>query len=71
VEILLSDTGGGMPQEVLENIFLPFYTTKPRGTGMGLALVHKIILAHGGGIHVESQEGKGTTFRVYIPWLQS
>jgi len=71
VEILISDTGGGMPQEVLENIFLPFYTTKPRGTGMGLALVHKIILAHGGGIHVESQEGKGTTFRVYIPWLQS
>src|SRR3990172_9001295 len=53
IEILISDTGGGMPQEVLENIFLPFYTTKPRGTGMGLALVHKIILAHGGGIHVE------------------
>lgn len=71
VEILISDTGSGIPQEVLENIFLPFYTTKPRGTGMGLALVHKIILAHGGGIHVESQEGKGTTFRVYIPWLQS
>jgi two-component system sensor histidine kinase PilS (NtrC family) len=71
IEIFISDTGSGMPQEVLENIFLPFYTTKPRGTGMGLALVHKIILAHGGGIHVESQEGQGTTFRVYIPWLQS
>ena len=71
IEIFISDTGSGMPQEVLENIFLPFYTTKPRGTGMGLALVHKIILAHGGGIHVESQEGKGTTFKVYIPWLQS
>lgn len=68
IEILISDTGPGIPQEGLEKIFLPFYTTKPRGTGMGLPLVHKIILAHGGGIGVESSEGKGTTFKIYLPW---
>jgi PAS domain S-box-containing protein len=71
VEIVISDSGAGISPEVLEKIFLPFYTTKPRGTGMGLALVHKIILAHGGSIHAESKEGGGTTFRVYLPWPQS
>ena len=67
IEILISDSGVGIPQGNIDKIFLPFYTTKPRGTGMGLALVHKIILAHGGSIDVESIEGKGTTFRIYLP----
>ncbi|OGW56965.1 MAG: hypothetical protein A2Y48_03890 [Nitrospirae bacterium RIFCSPLOW2_12_42_9] len=71
VDILISDTGMGIPKDLMEKIFLPFYTTKPRGTGMGLALVHKIILAHGGTIKVESREGAGTTFKVYLPWPQS
>jgi PAS domain S-box-containing protein len=67
IEILISDSGVGIPQGNIDKIFLPFYTTKPRGTGMGLALVHKIILAHGGSIDVDSIEGKGTTFRIYLP----
>ena len=67
VEISVSDTGVGIPEDRLDKIFLPFYTTKPRGTGMGLALVHKIILSHGGHIDVESESGRGTTFRLYLP----
>ncbi len=67
IEIVISDTGIGIPKEKQDKIFLPFYTTKPRGTGMGLALVHKIILSHGGHIDVESESGSGTTFRIYLP----
>ena len=70
VEIIISDTGVGIPKDKLDKIFLPFYTTKPRGTGMGLALVHKIILSHGGNIAVESEAGKGTTFRIHLPCQQ-
>ncbi|MEK6712952.1 MAG: ATP-binding protein [Nitrospirota bacterium] len=68
IEIIISDTGVGIPRDKLDKIFLPFYTTKPRGTGMGLALVHKIILSHGGNIEVDSTTGKGTTFRIYLPY---
>ncbi len=67
IEIIISDTGIGIPDDKLDKIFLPFYTTKPRGTGMGLALVHKIILSHGGNIDVKSTSGTGTTFRIYLP----
>ncbi|HZC68009.1 MAG TPA: ATP-binding protein [Nitrospirales bacterium] len=67
VEVRVSDTGAGIPQDRLGKIFLPFYTTKPKGTGLGLALVHKIILLHNGRIEVESQEHKGTTFRILLP----
>lgn len=68
IELIISDTGVGIPRDKLDKIFLPFYTTKPRGTGMGLALVHKIILSHGGNIEVDSTAGKGTTFRIYLPY---
>lgn len=71
IEIFISDTGAGISEENLDKIFLPFFTTKSRGTGMGLALVHKIILTHGGNIKAESREGTGTTFRIYLSWLQS
>jgi len=67
VEVRVSDTGAGIPQDRLGKIFLPFYTTKPKGTGLGLALVHKIVLLHNGRIEVESQEDKGTTFRISLP----
>jgi PAS domain S-box-containing protein len=67
IEVGITDNGPGIPKEQLDRIFLPFYTTKERGTGMGLALVHKIVSAHGGRIEVESEEGKGTTFRITLP----
>lgn len=67
VLVEISDTGVGIPKEVQDKIFLPFFTTKEKGTGMGLALVHKIILSHNGRIEVESGERQGTTFRIYLP----
>ncbi|MFQ5780514.1 MAG: nitrogen regulation protein NR(II), partial [Nitrospiria bacterium] len=66
-QVEISDTGAGIPKENLDKIFLPFFTTKEKGTGLGLALVHKIILSHGGHLSVASVEGKGTTFRVSLP----
>ena len=66
VEIRISDTGPGIPKENREKIFLPFFTTKPKGTGMGLALVQKIVLAHGGRIRVENGESGGTTFVITL-----
>jgi PAS domain S-box-containing protein len=67
LELRVRDTGCGIPKARLDKIFLPFYTTKHRGTGLGLALVHKIILLHNGRIEVDSEEHAGTTFRVYLP----
>ena len=67
VRILIRDTGIGIPSEQYKKIFLPFFTTKDRGVGLGLALVHKIVLSHGGRIELESKEGEGTMFRVILP----
>jgi PAS domain S-box-containing protein len=66
--LTVRDTGHGMSRDVLENIFDPFFTTKPEGegTGLGLTLVHRIITRSGGHISVESQEGLGTTIRIYF-----
>ncbi|HWR72807.1 MAG TPA: ATP-binding protein, partial [Nitrospirota bacterium] len=65
--VRIQDTGTGISQPTLKKIFLPFFTTKDKGVGMGLALAHKIITSHGGRISVESREGKGTTFLVTLP----
>lgn len=68
--IEIGDTGCGIPQEFLNKIFTPFFTTKSRGTGLGLAVVKKIIEHHHGTIQVESKVGEGTLFRIQIPRTQ-
>jgi PAS domain S-box-containing protein len=67
VWISVSDTGGGIPQEQINRIFEPFYTTKKKGSGLGLMIVQRIVRAHSGRIELESNEGRGTTFRVWLP----
>lgn len=63
----IQDTGKGIKEEDLANIFTPFFTTKEQGTGLGLAIVKKIVDLHDGSIEVESFVGKGTCFRIRIP----
>jgi two-component system cell cycle sensor histidine kinase/response regulator CckA len=65
----ISDTGTGIPAEILERIWEPFFTTKAagKGTGLGLATVRGIVARHGGFVQVESEVGRGTTFRVFVP----
>lgn len=65
-EIRVRDNGAGMSPDVLDHAFIPFYTTKEKGTGIGLSLCRQIILKHGGTIRVESEEGKGTTFFIQL-----
>jgi len=69
VMVQVRDTGAGMPAHVRDRIFDPFFTTKPvgEGTGMGLAVVHGIVMSHHGSIMVESAVGRGTTFTVILP----
>ncbi len=69
LEITFTDTGIGMPKDVLENIWTPFFTTKARGLGLGLPICKRIIEAHGGNISAESTVGKGTTFSITIPLI--
>ncbi len=67
VLIEVRDEGPGIPAEQLETIFHPFYTTKESGTGLGLTLVHQMVVEHGGEITVESELGRGSRFRVTLP----
>jgi two-component system NtrC family sensor kinase len=67
VEISVIDRGIGIERSQLDTIFNPFFTTKPQGVGLGLAIVSKIVDEHGGKIAVESEAGKGSIFRVVLP----
>ena len=64
--ICVRDNGCGMSPDVLEHAFIPFFTTKPSGTGIGLSLCRQIIMKHGGSITIDSQEGRGTTFTIKL-----
>jgi PAS domain S-box-containing protein len=63
----VTDTGGGIPPETINRIFEPFYTTKRKGSGLGLLIVQRIVREHGGRIELESRVGQGATFRVWLP----
>jgi two-component system, sporulation sensor kinase E len=67
VWIVVADNGGGIPQEQINRIFEPFYTTKKKGTGLGLMIVQRIVRDHGGKIELESRVGQGTMFRICLP----
>lgn len=67
VRIRIGDTGKGIPADELEKIFVPFYTTKTQGTGLGLPICRKLVSQNGGTITVESRPGEGTTFIIDLP----
>ena len=67
VLIEVIDRGSGIPEDILERVFEPFFTTRAKGTGLGLATVHRVVEAHGGELTVSSTEGEGTRVRVLLP----
>ena len=67
LRIRVADTGHGIPEEVLPRIFDPYFTTKPQGSGLGLATTYSIVRHHGGSISVKSEVGKGTEFTILLP----
>ncbi|MBN1206380.1 MAG: GAF domain-containing protein [Myxococcaceae bacterium] len=67
VQVEFSDTGPGIPAELRARIFEPFFTTKAKGTGLGLAIVKRIVESHAGRVVLESEPGRGTTFRLFLP----
>ena len=69
IEVSVTDNGNGIPQNIVDKIFQPFFTTKPtgQGTGLGLSLSYDIIKAHGGELKVETKENEGTTFIIQLP----
>ena len=70
VEIKVTDNGSGIPQNIIDKIFQPFFTTKPtgQGTGLGLSMSYDIVRAHGGEIKVETKQGTGTIFNIELPF---
>jgi signal transduction histidine kinase len=67
VEISFADTGTGIPEETMQKLFTPLFTTKAQGMGFGLAICKRIIEAHGGTITVKTELNKGTTFTIALP----
>jgi signal transduction histidine kinase len=66
VHLDVADTGEGLTDEERQRLFTPYYTTKQHGTGLGLAIVQSVVSDHGGRISVESEPGKGATFRIEL-----
>jgi signal transduction histidine kinase len=71
LQLSISDTGRGMTPEVQRRIFEPFFTTRANGTGLGLPIVRRIVEGHQGEVEVCSTEGRGTTFTVRLPCMES
>ena len=71
LQIIFEDTGMGIAPENIKNLFIPFFTTKEEGSGLGLPICQKIIKAHGGSIQVESTLQKGTKFIITLPHKKS
>ena len=69
--VVVNDTGAGIPEDLMKNIFDPFYTTKIHGLGLGLSLTRRIVESHGGEITVDSAEGIGSTFTINLPALKA
>jgi CheY-like chemotaxis protein len=67
IHLSVADTGIGIPADILQNIFEPLFTSKPKGTGLGLAVAHHVVKRHNGEIFVESVVGQGTTFHIFLP----
>jgi signal transduction histidine kinase/ABC-type phosphate/phosphonate transport system substrate-binding protein/CheY-like chemotaxis protein len=70
VELSIKDEGQGISSKYLDKIFDPFFTTKPGGSGLGLYIVKEVVKAHNGEIKLETEEGKGTTFKIFLPALE-
>ena len=66
----IRDTGGGIPPELLHNIFNPFFTTKASGSGLGLSIVHKIVTRHYGNVEIDNRPGEGVSFSIKLPLLK-
>ena len=71
IEIIVKDNGEGIPSNIKNNLFIPFFTTKEKGTGLGLAMMQRIVEVHQGEIQVSSSLGHGTTFSIRIPILEN
>jgi two-component system, cell cycle sensor histidine kinase and response regulator CckA len=71
VKIIVRDTGFGIPEDIIEKIFNPYFTTKETGSGLGLSVTHSIITSHDGKIYVQSEPGIGTTFTILLPASKS
>jgi signal transduction histidine kinase len=67
VTVSVGDTGGGIPQGIVDEVFNPFFTTKEIGTGLGLTLVRRIVRVHGGRVEVRNRPGEGVTFSLWLP----
>jgi two-component system, NtrC family, sensor histidine kinase HydH len=70
VEIIVEDTGGGIPEEAQRNLFRPLFTTKAKGQGLGLAVVKRLVEAQGGKISFESKQGEGAKFIIRLPLIK-